>query len=74
MESGERNDVVAEEEGEGEGAKDQGDRDEGAFELAMGTVIEAMLEKGDDLAKPHDGMWQALGVAENQIAHPTNYY
>jgi hypothetical protein len=40
----------------------------------MGTVIEAMLEKGNDLAKPHDGMWQALGVAENQIAHPTNYY
>ena len=48
---------MAEEPGEGEDAKDQGDGYEGALETAMGAMIEAMLEKGDDFTKPHDGMW-----------------
>lgn len=63
---------MAEKPCEGEDAKDQGNRDEGALETTMGAVIEAMLEKGNQLAKPHDGMWQALGVAKNEIAHPTD--
>ena len=42
---------------EGEGANDQADGHEGALETAMGAMIEAMLEKGDDFTKPHDGMW-----------------
>ena len=63
---------MAEEEREGEDGDDEGDGHEGSLETAMGTTIEAVLAKGNDLTKPHHRVRQALGIAHQEVEQPTD--
>jgi hypothetical protein len=38
----------------------------------MMPIVQSVFAESNSLAKPHDGMWQALGVAKKQVEYPTN--
>ena len=53
-------------------ASDEEDSGEGAFQLAVAPLVQAMLEEGDGLAEPYDGVGQTLGVAEDEVEQPAD--
>ena len=60
----------AEEGHDGEGGDDEGKGDERAFQKAVGATVEAALAGGDSAAKPHDGVRQTGGVAQEEVEQP----